>query len=93
MTCFIENKNLQVFHFYATCFILRFLLRTFFKTVVEPLHLFTVDPKLFFRDSLKNVLIVPEDRSYQRKYFAKIFPSPLALTLQIQFYLHFQESA
>ena len=37
--------------------------------------------------------MVSEDRSYQTQYFAKISPSPLALTLQMNFYLHFQESA
>ena len=38
-------------------------------------------------------MIPPEDRLYQTQYFAEIFPSPLALTLQIHFYLHLQESA
>ena len=62
-------------------------LRTFFKTIGEPLHLFTVHPKLIFRCALKKTLIIPEDGSYQ--YFSKIFPSPLALMLQIHFYLYF----
>ena len=74
----------EVFYFDATCFILRFLLKTFFKTVGEPLH-----SKLVFRGALKEALMVPEDRSYQFQYFAKIFPSPLALMLQIHFYLYF----
>ena len=79
----------EVFYFDATCFILRFLWRTFFKTVGEPLHLLTVHPKLIFRGALKEALMVPEDRSYQTQYFAKIFPSSLALMLQIHFYLYF----
>ena len=37
--------------------------------------------------------MVPEDRSYQTQYFINIFPSPLALTLHICFYLYFQESS
>ena len=75
----------EVFYFDATWFILRFLLRTFFKIVGEPQHLLTVHPKLIFRGALKKDLIVPEDRSYQTQYFAKIFHSPLALMLQIHF--------
>ena len=71
----------EVFYFGATCFILRFLSRTFFKTVGEPLHLLTVHLKLIFRSTLKKVLTVPEDRSYQTQYFSKIFPSPVALML------------
>ena len=82
----------EVFHFYATCFILRFLLRTLFKTVAVPLHLFTVHPKLIFRGALKKVLMFPKERSYKTQYFAKMLPSPLALTLQILFNLHFHES-
>ena len=65
----------------------------FYKTVGEPLHLLTVYPKLIFRGAIKKALMVPEDRSHQTQCFAKIFPSPLALMLQIHFYLHFQESA
>ena len=76
----------EVFHFYATCFILRFLLRTFFKTVREPLYLLRVHPKLIFKGALKNAPIVLEYQYYQRQYFAEIVPSPLALTLQIHFY-------
>ena len=79
----------EVFYFDATCFILRFLLKTFFKTVGDPLHLLTLHSKLIFRGALKEALMVPEDRSYQFQYFAKIFPSPLALMLQIHFYLYF----
>ena len=37
--------------------------------------------------------MVPEDRSYQTQYFAKIFPSLLALTLDIHFYFHLKESS
>ena len=83
----------EIFHFYATCSVLRFLLRTFLKTVGEPLYLLTVHPKLVFRGAIKKVLMVLEDQYYQRQYFAKIFPSPLALTLQIHFYPHFRESS
>ena len=49
-----------MFHFYATSFILRFLLRTFFKTVGEPMYLLSVHPKLIFRGALKNALVVLE---------------------------------
>ena len=52
-------------YFYATCFILHFLLRTFFKSFGGPLHLLTVHPKLRFRGALEKGLMVPEDRSYQ----------------------------
>ena len=97
MICFIENKNLQdyhrIFQFYATYFILHFLLRTLFKRIGEPLFLLTVHHKLIFRGALKKALMVPEDRSYQTQYFAKIFPSPLASTLHIHFYLHLKESS
>ena len=79
----------EVFYFGATCFILSFLLRAFFKTVGEPLHLLTVYPKLIFWDPLKKALMVSEERSYQTQYCSKIFPSPLALMLQIRFYLYF----
>ena len=78
-----KQKLTEIFHIYVTCFILRFLLRTFCKTVGEPLYLLTVHPKLIFRGALKKALMVLEDRFYQRQYFAKIFPSPLTLTLQI----------
>ena len=33
--------------------------------------------------------LIPRDRPNQRQCFSKIFPSSLALTLQIHFYLHF----
>ena len=36
--------------------------------------------------------MVPEDRSYQKQYFAKIFPGLLASTLHIHFYFHLKES-
>ena len=81
----------EVLHFYATWFILPFLLRKFFKTVREILHLLTLYPKLIFRGALKKALMAPEDRSYQIQYFSKIFPSPLASTLHIYFYLHLKE--
>ena len=42
----------EVFHFYATSFIFCLLLRTFFKTVGELLHLLTVHPKFIFRGAL-----------------------------------------
>ena len=45
-------------------FYLSFLLRMFFKTVGEPLHLLTVHRKLVFRGALKKALSVPEDRSH-----------------------------
>ena len=83
----------EVFHFYAECFILPFLLRTVFKTVAELLHLSTVHPKLIFWGALKTALMISEVRSYQTQYFAKIFSSPLALTLHIHFYLHLKESS
>ena len=84
---------IEVFHFYATCFILPFLLRMFFKTVGEILHLLTLCAKFIFQSALKKTFIVLEDRSYQTQYFAKIFPSPLASTLHIHFYLHLKESS
>ena len=83
----------EVFHFYATRFILPFLLRTFFKTVGELLHLITVHPKLIFWDALYKALMVPVNRTCQTQYFAKIFPNALNLTLQIHFYLHLKESS
>ena len=67
------------------------LLRTFFKTVGELLHILTVHPKLIFWAAIKKTLMVPEDRSYQTQYFTEIFP--LALTLHINVYLHLQESS
>ena len=57
------------------------------------MYLLTVHPKLIFRGALKKALMVPEDRFYQTQYFSKIFPSSLVLTLQMHFYLHFQESS
>ena len=84
---------IEVFHFYATCFILVFSLRKFLKIVGEILHLLTLYPKLIFRGALKKALMVLVDRSYQTQYFAKIFPSPLVSTLHIHFYLHFKESS
>ena len=84
---------IEVFHFYATCFILPLLLRTFFKTVGEILHLLTVYPKSIFRGALKKAFMVLEKRSYQTQYFAKTFPNPLASTLHIHFYLHLKESS
>ena len=80
----------EVFHFYATCFVLCLLLRILFKIVWELLHL---HPKLIFRGALKKVPTVPDVRSYQTQYFTKIFPNPLALRLHIHFYLHLQGSS
>ena len=80
----------ETFHLYAKSFILRILLRRFLQTVAEPLHLLTVNPKLIFRGVLKKALMVPEDKTYQTQRFLKFFPSPLALTQQIHFCLHFQ---
>ena len=76
MICFIENNILQDYHrsLHVTCFVLRFLLRKFFKTVGELLHLLPVHPKLIFRGVLKKAVMVPEDRSYQTQHFAKILP-------------------
>ena len=37
--------------------------------------------------------MVPEDRSYQKQYFAKAFRSLLASTLHIHFYFHLKESS
>ena len=36
--------------------------------------------------------MVPEDRSYQTQYFAKIFPSLLASTFHINFYVYLKSS-
>ena len=95
--CYRKQKLTELsqksFTFYTTCFILRFLSRMFPKTVGVPQHLLTVHPKLIFRGTLKKAPVVTEGRSYQTQYFAKIFPSPLASSLQIHFYLHFQESS
>ena len=74
--------------FFFTLFIKNVL-----QTVGEPLHLLTVHPKLIFRSALKKALISPEDKSYKKQYFAKIFPNQSALMLNIHFYLHFQESS
>ena len=69
------------------------LIKNFFKTIGEPLHLLTVHPKLVFCGALMKALMVPEGRSYQKQYFLKIFPSTLTLTLHIHFFLHFQDSS
>ena len=84
---------IEGFQFYATYFILLFLSRKVFKTFGEILHLLTLSPKLNFRCALKKAFRVPEDRSYQKRYFAKIFPSLLASTLHIHFYFHLKESS
>ena len=84
---------IEVFHFYAICFILPLLLRKFIKTVREILYVLTLYPKLVFRAALKKAFMVSEDRPYQTQYFAKIFLSPLASTLHIYFYLHLKESS
>ena len=72
---------------------LPFLLRKFFKTVGEILHLLTLYLKLIFRGALKKAFMDPEDRSYQAQYFPKIFPSPLAWTFHDHFYLYLKESS
>ena len=66
----------EVFHFHATYFILHFLLKTFFKTVAEPLNLLTVHHGLTFSGALKKALMVLEGISYEKQYFANIFLSP-----------------
>ena len=92
MICFTKKKTCrivtEVFHFYATCFILPFLLKKNVQTVGERLHLLTRHPKLIFLGALKKDPMVPEHISYQTRYFEKIFPSSLALMLHIHFYLH-----
>ena len=65
---------IEVFHFYAACFILPFLFGKFFKTVEEIPNLLTAYPKLNVRGALKKAFMVLEDRSYQTQYFAKNFP-------------------
>ena len=84
---------IESFHFYGTYFILPLLLRKFFKTVEEILYLLALPPKLIFRGALKKAFMVLEDRSYQKQYFAKIFPSLLASTLHNHFYFHVKESS
>ena len=97
MICWSKTKIcriiLEAFHFYATYFILSFLLRQFFKTVGEIRHLLTLSSKLIFRGALKKAFMVPEEKSYQKQYFAKIFLSLLASTLHIHFYFHLKESS
>ena len=89
-----KKKNsriiLEAFHFYATYFILLFLFRKFFKAVEEVLHLLTLSCKLTFWCALKKV---PEERSYQKQHFAKLFLSLLVSTLHIHFYFHLKESS
>ena len=82
---------MEAFHFYTTYFIIPFLLRKFFKTVGEILHLLTLSPKLIFRGALKKAFMILEDRSYQKQYFAKIFPSLLASMMHIHFYFHLKD--
>ena len=65
--------------------LLCFILRAFFKTVREQLRILLVHPKLLFRGTARKAIMVPENGSYQTQNFAKIFPSLLALTLQIHF--------
>ena len=55
---------IDIFYFYATCFVLPFLLRKFFKTFAEILYLLTLYLKLIFWGALKKVFMVQEDRSY-----------------------------
>ena len=82
----------QVFYVYVTCFLLLFLLRKFFKTVGDLLHLLTLHLKLTFWGALKKALMVLEDRSYQTQSFGNTFQSPLASTLHIHFSFHLKES-
>ena len=89
----ICRNIIEAFHFYATYFILPFLLGKFFKTVGEILHLLILSSKLSCRGALKKAFMVPEDRSYPKQYFAKIFASLLASTLPIHFYFHLKESS
>ena len=70
----------QVFHFDGTCFILRFLLSTSFKTVGEPLHLLPVHPKLIFLGAPKSTIV------------CKNLPRSLALMLLIIMLLSFLPS-
>lgn len=65
----------EPFHCYATHFVLIFLLRRFFKTFEELLHLLTLHLKFPSWGELKKGLMVSEDRSYQTRDFSKIFPS------------------
>ena len=94
--CFIKNKDLQDYHRSLSLlhfYILPFLLRKFFKTGGEILHLLTLPTKLIFRGALKKAFMVPEDRCNQKQHFAKIFPSLLASTLHIHFYFHLKNSS
>ena len=97
MICLSKTKIcriiLEAFHFYATYFILSFLLRQFFKTVGEIRHLLTLSSKLTFRGALKKAFMVPEEKSYQKQYFVKIFLSLLASKMHIHFYFHLKESS
>ena len=52
-----------------------------------------MSPKLIFRGALKKAFMVSEDTSYQKQYFAKIFPSLLASVLHILFYFHLKQSS
>ena len=97
MICFTKNKNLKDYHrslsflcymFYFTVFIENVFQNSWRNTV-----LLTLCAKFIFQSALKKTFIVLEDRSYQTQYFAKIFPSPLASTLHIHFYLHLKESS
>ena len=79
---------------------LHVLLKAFFKTVKKLLHPLTVHPKLMFWEATRKTLMVPENRPYQMQYFAKIFPSSLALMLIFFFIfsyrnhleMHFEQS-
>ena len=83
-----RSLSFLCYMFYFTVFI-----KKFFKTVGEILRLLTLHPKLIFRGALKKAFMVPVERSYQRQYFSKILPSPLASKLHISFYLHLKESS
>ena len=86
---------IEVFHFYPTCFILPFLLRQFFKTVGKILHLLTlysyrwknITP-INFSGCTKEGLQGPGRQILSNTILCKNFPSPLASTLHIRFYLY-----
>ena len=75
----------EVFQFYATCFILPFLLKNVLQSSLRTTACMKLHPKLIFWSALKKIFMVPEDRSYVIQYFAKIFRSSLVSMLHIQF--------
>ena len=96
MICFIRSKNLQDYYRSLLLLCYMFCLTVFIKKVFQnswrKLHLLTLHPKLIFRDALKKAFMVPEDRSYQIQYFAKIFPSALISALHIHSIAIFRDS-